>query len=222
MQAPVREGDHVRIPSISVVMSVFNGERFLRDAIESILNQSFCDFEFIIIDDGSTESIGSILDWYQKSDPRIRVYHQENRGLIESLNRACGLARGKYIARMDADDIATPDRLGRQLQYMEAHPGVAVLGGAVEIIDANGKLRGNAAPPTGDDAIRSNLQNGNTVFYHPTVMMRKEVFLAVGGYREVVVDAEDFDLWTRIADKHKLANLAQVVLKYRRHPHQVS
>ena len=202
-------------------MSVFNGERFLRDAIESILNQSFCDFEFIIIDDGSTESIGSILDWYQKSDPRIRVYHQENRGLIESLNRACGLARGKYIARMDADDIAVPDRLAWQIGFMDRHPEVAVVGGAVEFIDQGGKILRVGRRPLHNDEIQRVILNQSGVMWHPSVLMRKAAFARVGGYRNVV-DAEDYDLWLRMAELFQLANLSEVLLKYRLHPGQVS
>ena len=126
-------------PIVSVVMSVLNGERFLREAVESILDQSLREFEFIIINDGSTDFSGSILDSYQHKDPRLRVVHQENMGLVESLNRGCGLARGKYIARMDADDIAIQDRLRWQADFMETHPEVGVVGGAVEVIDTTGR-----------------------------------------------------------------------------------
>jgi hypothetical protein len=126
-------------PTVSVVMSVFNGEPYLHEALESILNQTFRDFEFIIINDGSTDGSATVLESYRKSDSRLRVYHQENRGVGESLNRGCGLAQGKYIARMDADDIATSGRLMRQVEFMEGHPEVDVVGGAVEFIDATGK-----------------------------------------------------------------------------------
>src|SRR4030042_1971241 len=102
-------------------MSVYNGEKYLKEAVESILNQTFRDFEFIIINDGSTDGTGAILASYQQKDARIRIYNQENQGLIASLNRGCQLARGEYIARMDADDISLPQRLQRQLDYMEAH-----------------------------------------------------------------------------------------------------
>ena len=100
-------------PAVSVVMTVFNGERFLREAVESILNQSFREFEFIIIDDGPTDSSASIIECYCNQDARVRAYHQENRGIVESLNRGRKLARGKHIAPMDADDVCAPTRLGR-------------------------------------------------------------------------------------------------------------
>ncbi|WP_263357934.1 glycosyltransferase [Acidicapsa ligni] len=208
-------------PSISVVMSVFNAERFLREAIESILEQSFRDFEFIIIDDGSTDGSSSIIESYRSSDPRLYVHRQENRGLIESLNLGCGLARGKYIARMDADDIAIRERFHLQIDFMEAHPEVGVVGGVVEIIDAKGKLaRDQSTVPLDNSDIQRELLE-HSVLWHPTVLMRKSTFVSVGGYRKIT-DAEDFDLWLRIAEQSHLANLPEVLLKYRIHPTQIS
>ena len=110
-------------------MSVYDGERFLREAIDSILTQTFHDFEFIIVNDGSTDGSAAILDSYAKSDARLRVYDQANRGQCASDNRGCKLARGKYIARMDADDVSTPDRLEKQIAFLENHPKVGLLGG---------------------------------------------------------------------------------------------
>ncbi len=209
-------------PVVSVVMSVYNGEHFLREAVESILDQSFLDFEFIIVDDGSTDCSASILDSYKKTDPRIRIYQQENSGLIESLNRGCKLSRGKYIARMDADDIAIRTRLMRQVDFMEKHPEVGVVGGAVELINPIGKFIGSSAKPIEDREIRSALLRGECPLTHPTVLIQKDILVSVGGYRKLLVDAEDYDLWLRIAERSQLANLKAVVLKYRRHPRQVS
>jgi hypothetical protein len=209
------------MPRVSVVMSVLNGERFLREAVESILDQSFQEFEFIIINDGSTDHTGEILDGYQRTDPRVRVYHQENRGLVESLNRASFLAQGKYIARMDADDVAVKDRLIWQVNFLERHPEVAVVGGAFESIDMIGKASGTCFFPTRDREIKSAL-NDECVLVHPTVLMRKDAFVSAGAYRKVVVDAEDYDLWLRMADHFQMANLGVVVLKRRHHPYQVS
>ena len=202
-------------------MSVYNCERFLREAMESILDQSFRDFEFIVIDDGSTDRCPSILDSYQKSDARLTVYHQENRGLIESLNRGCSIARGKYMARMDADDIAVRDRLTWQVEFLDTHPKVAVVGGGVEWIDANGKSLIVCRHPSEDQQIKAALLR-NCALWHPTVLLRKEVFVRAGGYRRVVVDAEDYDLWLRIAEHFELANLETIVLKYRIHADQVT
>jgi hypothetical protein len=205
---------------VSVVMSVHNGERFLREAVESIIGQSFRNFEFIIIDDGSTDDSGSILDRYEKNDQRVKVIHQKNEGLISSLNRGCILARGKYIARIDADDVAVPDRLLWQVDFMEKHPEVGVLGGAVELIDAVGTPLGICRNLLDDREIRSALPE--CPFWHTTVVMRRDVFIAVGGYRKLFVDAEDHDLWLRLAERVRLANMNSVLVRYRVHPNQVS
>lgn len=209
------------IPTTSVVMSVFNGDRFLSEAVDSILGQSVSDFEFIVIDDGSTDRTALILDSYQKNDPRVRVYHQENRGLVESLNRGCAFARGKYLARMDADDVANRDRLLWQTDFMEKHPEIGVLGGAVEFIDVKGASMGISVNPTKDHQIKKAMRGGCPL-WHSTVLMRKNVLTSVGGYRKLLIDAEDCDLWLRIADRAQLANLQAVVLKYRFHPYQVT
>jgi glycosyltransferase involved in cell wall biosynthesis len=208
-------------PIVSVVMSVLNGERFVCEAVESILNQSFREFEFIVINDGSTDSTGATLDSYQRKDPRLRVVHQENRGLVESLNRGCGLARGKYIARMDADDIAIRDRLMWQVDFMERHPKVGVVGGAIEFIDVTGKCLKVSVNPIEDRDIRLALLQG-CPFSHPSVLMRRDIFAAVGGYRKAFVDAEDLDLWFRLAERCLLANLEAVLVKYRLHPCQIT
>jgi hypothetical protein len=201
-------------------MSVFNGARFLAAAVESILTQSFRDFELIAIDDGSQDSTGQILDSYTQ-DPRVRVFHQENAGLIESLNRGCRLARGVYIARMDGDDIAVKNRLELQVEFMDAHPNVGVLGGAVEAISVDGRVLAVYANPETDVEIRGALKSCSP-FWHPTVMMRTETVLAVGGYRGAVAEAEDYDLWLRIAERTELANLNSILLQYRLHSNQVS
>jgi hypothetical protein len=203
-------------------MSVFNGEKYLAGAIESILDQSFCDFEFIVINDGSTDHSGAILESYLKRDLRLQVYYQENKGLVGALNRGCAIARGKYIARMDADDISIGDRLMRQVAFMEKHPEIGALGGAVEIIDPTGKTLGTHVNPKEDKEIKAALLRTDCPFWHPSVLMRTNTFVSAGGYREIVTGAEDHDLWLRIADHNQLANLGTVLLKYRLHPGQVT
>lgn len=208
-------------PLVSVVMSVFNGERFLREAVESILDQGFRELEFIIIDDGSTDASASILDSYRKQDARAKVYHRPHSGLIESLNIGSALAKGKYIARMDADDVSCKERLEWQLSYMEAEPDIGVLGGAVEFIDSRGRSFGAHRNPVEDHLIKAALLD-RCAFWHPTIVLRRELLARAGGYRHVVVDAEDYDLWLRLAEHVQLANLDEVVLKYRVHSQQVS
>jgi hypothetical protein len=208
-------------PMISVVMSVFNGEEFLDEAVSSILRQTYRDFEFIIIDDGSTDGSAGMLEEYQQRDSRVRVVHQPNSGLVQALNGGCGLAAGKYIARMDADDVAMEDRLAVQVEAMEMNPGIGVLGSAVVFIDAfGGKVAIPRYHPTDSAEIHEALLDGN-VIWHPSVLIRASILALVGGYRNIP-DAEDYDLWLRVSDHAQLTNLAVPLLKYRVHPGQGS
>jgi glycosyltransferase involved in cell wall biosynthesis len=201
-------------------MSVFNGAAYVGEAVESILKQSFRDFEFLVINDGSRDGSPEILDGFQQADARIRVIHQDNQGLIASLNRGCAQARGTYIARMDADDVAVPERLALQVAFLGAHPEVAVLGGVVESIDGSGRSLGYRRYPVDSLEIRTELLDSNVV-WHPTVMIRRDAYEAVGGFRNVPA-AEDYDLWLRIADRAQIANLPNVLLKYRIHDSQIT
>jgi glycosyltransferase involved in cell wall biosynthesis len=208
-------------PTISVVMSVLNGEAFLREAVESMLGQTFGDFEFIIINDGSTDTTPQILADYAKRDDRIRIFSQQKKGLVESLNRGIALSRSDYIARMDADDVSLPDRLQKQVNFLERHREVGLLSGAYEQIDAAGTVLGTIRFPLADSEIRAAMARINQMC-HPAVMMRREVACAAGGYRKQLLDAEDYDLWLRMAEQTQLANLDDVILRYRVHPRQVS
>lgn len=208
-------------PTVSVVMSVFNGQIFLAEAVESILNQTFRDFELLVIDDGSTDGTFEILAKYARNDERVRVHSHENKGRAASLNLGIGFAKGSYIARMDADDIALPDRLKDQMQFMERHPEVGLLGGAYERITREGLALNTVWPPLEDSEIRRRLLSDNPMC-HPAILMRKDVAVASGGYRKALLDADDYDLWLRIAERCQLANLNQVVLRYRIHGKQVS
>lgn len=211
----------MRKPLISVVMVTCNVERFLAESIESILGQSFKDFEFIIIDFGSTDKSKAIATSYAASDPRIIFREIAHCTLPEARNAGCRLARGRYIAIMDSDDIAAPDRLMLELEFMEKHPEVGLLGGATEWIDATGRSLGIVGFPTEDHKIRAELAV-RCPFCQSTVLIRKEAFALVGGYRPVFAQAEDYDLWLRIAEHFEVANLKQVVLKYRIHPYQLT
>ncbi len=207
---------------ISVVMSVFNGERYLGEAMESILNQSFRDFELIVIDDGSTDDSAKILRTFAAQDSRVQVHSQANCGLVEALNRGFGLARGRYIARMDADDISVKDRLLWQASFLERNPDVGVVGGAIQRIDSDGTpLEVKYYAPT-DAEIKTALFRNCCELAHPAVLIRKEVFIQTGGYRAAFIDAEDYDLWLRIAEHCQLANLNEILLQYRVHPAQIT
>ena len=207
-------------PLISVVMVTCNVEHFLAEAIESILGQTFREFEFIIVDFGSTDSSKAIAQSYAAKDARVRLHEIPHCGLAAARNASCFLARGRYVAIMDADDVSLPDRLRWEIDFMEAHPEVGVLGGDTEWIDAAGKSFRVERFPTDDHAIRVALSAG-CAFCQPTVLIRKEAFELVGGYRTAFVFAEDCDLWLRMAEHSQLANLGHVVLKYRSHPQQV-
>jgi len=202
-------------------MAVLDGERYIKDAIDSILSQSFRDFEFIIINDGSTDNTAGILQQYAQLDERLVVYHQENRGLIAALNRGCRLARGKYIARLDADDISVPDRFEKQVDFLDRHPTVGVLGGALKLINPKGASFYEWRCPLDDRQIKEELRRGNCM-RHSAIMMRKEAFDATEGYRRSFLHAEDYDLWLRMAERVEMANLPDVLVYCRVHARQVS
>jgi hypothetical protein len=208
-------------PRVSVVMPVHNGGPYLEAAVDSILGQSFADLEFVIVDDGSTDSTGDVLRRYQTVDRRVRVVHQEKAGLVASLNRGCGLARAAYLARMDADDIAFPDRLARQVEFLDRHPNVAVVGSAVMRIDASGReIKRNVCPTSHAEIVEALREY--TCFTHPSVTLRAAALADVGGYRWAYGPAEDYDLWLRLSERYKLANLPDPLLYYRVYPGQIS
>jgi glycosyltransferase involved in cell wall biosynthesis len=209
-------------PRVSVVMSVFNGETFLSEAIESILGQIFDNFEFLVIDDGSTDRTPEILSTYERQDPRVRIIRQENKGRATSLNIGINLAKTEFIARMDADDISLPHRFREQIEFLDRHPEVGLLGGAVELIKDSDHVVTTVRPTTQDSEIQSLMLQGRNPMWHPTVVMRKEIVIAVGGYRKPLLDADDYDLFLRMGECSQIANLNKFVLKYRIHPNQVS
>jgi glycosyltransferase involved in cell wall biosynthesis len=216
------EGTLPPVPRVSVVMPVYNGEEHLEPAVESILNQTFRELELLVIDDGSTDRTPELLQDWARSDARVRVHRQNHSGIVAALNRGCGLARAPYLARMDADDIAFPDRLAKQVSFLDEHVGVAVVGGGVEYLFDEGHRIKLKRVPTAPSEIASRLLAGKHCFVHPTVVMRADAFVAVGGYRAPFQWAEDYDLWLRMAERFDLANLEDAVLSKRIHPGQIS
>jgi glycosyltransferase involved in cell wall biosynthesis len=209
-------------PLVSVVLVVRNVDRFLAEAIESVLNQTFRDFEFIIVDFGSTDKTKEIVASYAKSDGRIRFSEIPSCSYIEAKIAACSLPTGRYIAIQDADDVSLPERLQAEVEFMESHPEVGLLGGAVQWIDSQGNfLSSDSDYPLEDEQIRKELKVRNP-FWHPTVLIRKEAFVRVGGYRAAFTQSDDYDLWVRISEHYRCANLKQKVLYYRIHPQQLS
>lgn len=207
---------------VSVVMSVFDNAAYLAPAIESILAQTSGDFEFLIVDDGSTDGSGAIIDRYAARDSRMRVTHQSNQGLIASLNTVIGAARAPLIARMDGDDIALPDRFERQLAFLDARPEVGVLGtGCTSIDEAGEPSRRTFDNVTEPHELLEDLRNGPPLC-HPSVMMRRDAVQAVGGYHAAYRHCEDYDLWLRLSRHVAMANLPDRLLLYRQSSTQVS
>ncbi|NIA69071.1 glycosyltransferase [Pelagibius litoralis] len=209
-----------RQPKVSVVMSVFNGETFLAEAIDSILIQSYRDFELLVVDDASTDGTAAILADYD--DPRLRIVTNEtNLGLTLSLNRVLAEARGELIARQDADDVSITDRLALQVEWLDRHPEVGVLGSELEIVDAEGKSRGSFGVATEHAEIVWRMFYGR-VLAHPSVMFRAELVRAVAGYDPDVEVAQDLELWTRLVGRTCFANLSRPLVRYRTHSGAVS
>lgn len=198
-------------PKVSVVMPVYNGQRYLRQVIDSILNQTFKDFEFIIINDGSTDSTKKILEGY--FDRRIVIIeNQQNLGFTKSLNRGLKRARGEYIARQDADDISLPERLEKMVDFLDKNKDVGLLGASFIKIDEDGKEYETCLLDTEDEQIRKRLLVDKH-FGHE--MYRKICIEKVGFYRDVLYPCEDYDLNLRIAEKFKVANIREPLYKYR-------
>ena len=211
-------------PAITVAMSVYNGERFLAAAIDSVLGQSFSNFEFLILDDGSTDATASILRCYERADPRVRPIIRENRGLVASLNELLAVARAPIVARMDADDICRPNRFERQIAYLAQHADHGVVGSWSEDMGEHGEpmFRTGADHPVTHDEVLEAIADGQQVICHPAAMYRRDVVLSVGGYHSAFRHCEDYDLWLRLASVTKLGNIPERLVRYRRYDGQVS
>ena len=205
-------------PTISILMPVYNAQRFLKRAIESVLAQTFADFEFVIINDGSTDNSVSIVESFQ--DTRIRLVHNEkNIGLVSTLNKGLTLVNGKYIARMDADDISLPDRFQKQVDHLENHPETAVLAANILIINADedemGYWDSDRANQSAEEIYTSMAKT--CCIAHPTVLMRSEIIKRYQ-YNSTQKEGEDWDLWMRLlSEGYKIEKLPEVLLKYRVH-----
>jgi len=210
----------VNSPAVSVVMSVYNGEKYLRQAIDSILNQTYTDFEFIIIDDGSTDSTREIVRSY--GDSRIQfVQNGGNIGLTKSLNKGLQIAEGRYVARMDADDLSSPYRLKTQMDFLEDHPDYAVVGTFLNIIDENSNYVQTAHKPVTDSMIREHVKHDNCIA-HGSAMIRKSCLTDIGFYDESIERSQDYDLFLRLSEKYKMANIPQCLYMWRDHEDNVS
>jgi GT2 family glycosyltransferase len=210
------------MPTVSVLMPVYNAEQYLAEALESILGQTFADFEFLIVNDGSTDRSLAILERYAAADGRIRLMSRPNTGYTVALNGLLELASGELLARMDADDVALPQRFARQVDYLRACPDVVCVGSAVHFIDAAGRFLRDGHPGMDHDAIQQRALAGDCPLNHPSVMMRRAAVRAVGGYHPDFEPAEDLDLWLRLGEVGRLANLPDALMKYRQHAQSFS
>jgi glycosyltransferase involved in cell wall biosynthesis len=209
-----------RVPKVTVLVPIFNAEPFLRESLNSVFAQTFRDFELLAIDDGSTDGSHEVLSSFHDSRLRM-VNNSANRGLIFTLNRGLELAEGEYVARLDADDIAMPERLDRQVAFLDSRPAIALIGSFAEFIDPEGApFLIQRVPLTFDDIIRKIFSSN--CFVHPSVMFRTSVVRELGGFREEMLHAEDYDLWLRVIERHGVANLPEPLVRYRVHPGQLS
>jgi glycosyltransferase involved in cell wall biosynthesis len=193
-------------PLVSVVLPVWNGERYLKQTIESILAQHFSDFELVIVDDGSTDDTPKIIESLGR-DPRIRCHRQTNMGLVKALNKGLELSRGELIARIDADDYAMPERLALQVKALVENPGVAVIGSSIRVVDENDKMIREVRY---EASANTRMEHGCAVA-HAAVMFKKDVVVRLGGYREPFLYAEDYDLWLRVSEIAEIRNLQEVL-----------
>jgi len=211
------------LPTVSVVMSVRNGETFLAEAIKSILNQTFRDFEFVIVDDGSTDRTPEVLQQFQQQDRRIRVIARKKRGIPISINESISLSSGPLIARMDSDDIAAPERLRKQVDFLNENQDCVAVGAEIMWIDAEGRLLRRGNHPRGHSEIRRCLLLGDgAAMTHPVVMFRRRALREIRGYNEQFETGSDLDLFLRLSEVGIVENLPDILLSWRQHPSSVN
>jgi glycosyltransferase involved in cell wall biosynthesis len=209
------------MPAISIAIPVFNGARFLGEAIASILEQTYGDFELIVVDDGSTDRSVEIARAYAARDARIVLITSEHGGIAAAMNRALAVARGEYFAPMDQDDVALPHRLQLLLGFLELNPEIALAGGGARVIDENGHVgRKKIRPLLPKDVAVAMLSD--CAIIHPASLMRTSAARAVGGYRSIMPFAEDYHLWLRLMERYLIANIPDIVLLKRIHARAVT
>jgi glycosyltransferase involved in cell wall biosynthesis len=217
------DSKNVDCPRVSIVMSVYNTDRFLPQALDSILQQTYPDFELIIVDDGSTDASRQIIDRYARQDLRIRtLYSSRNMGLTRSLNKGIKVAEGEFIARQDADDISHPDRLEKQVAYLDAHPKVGLLGTNYFLIDGRGQRTGRSQLPCSDTGIRWNMLFNN-VYCHSATMFRRHLLShEKKPYDLRYLYGQDVDLWCRLMRHGQGGNLPLPLVSLRKHDGNIS
>lgn len=214
--------DSTSAPLISVVMAVYNGDRYLRETIESVRQQTFTDFEFVIVDDGSMDQTWNILTYYSQQDSRLKLHqNQTNLGQTDSLNRALALAKGKYIARQDADDISLPTRFEKQVRLLDENPDVVMVSSDIDVIDQDGNYKWTYQRGCHSSLVCWYLLFHNYISGHSQVMFRRETILELGGYAGTHL-TQDYRLWSRFSRVGIIAIIPEVLLKYREHGSSLS
>ena len=206
---------------ISVLLSVYNGEKWIYDSIQSVLNQTFTNFEFIIINDGSTDETKNIIEKFLVQDKRIRLINQPNLGLTPSLNNGLKIAKGKWIARIDCDDIALPERLERQYIYGEK-TNACLIGCQSKIIDKNSKTINFVKVPTTHKKLVRNLKSQKKFFSHSSAFFKKEIVIREGGYRRALIKSQDYDLWLRLSEVGTICCINYIGVMIREHEDRIS
>lgn len=207
--------------AVSVIVPVRNGALYIDQALASLAVQTFSDFEIVVVDNGSTDETPALLARWTEREPRLNVVRLDRSQLSGALAHASGLAKGALIARLDADDIASPERLERQVAAMSARPDVGLLGSAALLIDSEGRRIGMMTRPKSDSEIRAR-QRSHSSLIPSSSMMRAEIFRRAGGYRRGLNISEDFDLWTRMMEHCRAANLGDPLISYRIHGNSIT
>lgn len=211
-----------RIPEVSVLMSCYNASRWLHEAVDSVLTQSFENFEFIMVDDGSTDETWNIIQSYRDRDERVVAMSKENTGLADSLNMCIAQARGAWIARLDADDICEPRRLEEQVTFVRNHPEVVLLGTGFVEIDEHGRAIKKHRYPSSHRNLVLHLERSQGFFPHSSAFFRTDVVKQVGGYNQRIRRAEDWWLWLELSLRGKIACLPRALVKVRKYSNHKS
>ena len=213
---------HFQAPLVTVLMSCHNSETWLEEAILSILEQTFTNFEFLIIDDGSSDKSLSILECFAHKDARIKLIKKSNTGLADSLNIGLSSAQGKWIARMDADDISEPGRLEKQVNFVSCNPDLVFLGSSLTIIDENGAPGSKYIYPKDHKSLLNHLLTARRFPPHSSAFYLSSLAREIGGYRKRIRRAEDWDLWLRLSRRGNLACIDEPLVQIRKHSQQIS